>query len=71
VNNWRKWLNGLIGAAIGSGASAIANMVVDPTDFNLHSGLAKLGQVCLVSGLIGAALYLKQHPTPEAIEPPK
>jgi hypothetical protein len=65
LSNWKRWLNGLVGGFIGSGASAIANMVVDPNDFNFGAGMVKLGKVCLVSGIIGAALYLKQHPVPD------
>ena len=62
----QKWLNGLIGAIIGAGANAITLLIVDPYKFSpsVNGGWKSLGISTLVSGLVGAALYLKQHPTP-------
>lgn len=67
---WRTWLHGLIGAFIQSGATAVSVMVIDPAKFNLEEGLANIGKLMLVSGIIGAALYLKSSPVPpeESIE---
>jgi hypothetical protein len=69
---WRTWLHGLLGAFIQSGATAVSVMVIDPQKFNLGEGLANIGKLMLVSGLIGAALYLKSSPVPpeETIEAP-
>ena len=61
-----KWLKGLLSAIIGGAANAITVMVVDPTNFNLNEGLAKLGTVALVSAIVAAAMYLKQSPLPGA-----
>jgi len=61
---WRTWLHGLLGAFIQSGATAISVMAIDPSKFNLNEGLANLGKLALVSGIIGAALYLKSSPVP-------
>ena len=63
--NWRLWSRGLIAASINSIASSVVVIIVDPTTFNLFQGGAtKLGQVAVVSAILGAALYLKEHPDP-------
>lgn len=60
------WLQGLIGAVVSGSASAVILTIADPNDFNLlHGGWQKLLSVSAVFGLLGAALYLKQNPTPE------
>lgn len=65
--NWRLWSRGLFAAIINTIANGIVVIVVDPTTFNLFQGGAKkLGMVALVSALLGAALYLKEHPDPWA-----
>lgn len=61
---WKPWLHGLASAVIGGGANSISMMVIDPKDFNLHDGLGKVLSVWVVSGVINAALYLKQSPLP-------
>lgn len=61
---WRTWLHGLIGAFIQSGATAVSAMTIDPQKFNLNEGLSSLGKLVIVSGIIGAALYLKSSPVP-------
>ena len=61
---WQKWLKGLVSAVIGGAANAITVMIVDPTQFNLGDGAAKLGTVALVSAIVAAAMYLKQSPIP-------
>jgi hypothetical protein len=68
-NNIRLWIRGLIAAVIAGASNAVTVMVVDPLQFNLDGGLGKVGKVALVSALVGAALYLKQHPVPD--DPPK
>lgn len=63
---WKLWLRGLLAAFVSSAANSLAVWTIDPADFNLETGLVKIAKVALVSGLIGGALYLKQHPTPDA-----
>jgi hypothetical protein len=58
---------GLIAAAIAAIGNSITVVIVDPTTFNLfQGGAAKVGQVALVAALVGAGLYLKEHPDPWA-----
>jgi hypothetical protein len=61
----RKWGIGLIGAAISGAANGVTVMIVDPLRFNLFDGGARnLASVVIVSAMVGAALYLKQHTLP-------
>ncbi len=62
--NLKLWLKGLISAAISGASASIGAMVAAPQDFNLQGGLKRLLVVASVSGLIGAANYLKQSPLP-------
>lgn len=64
--NWRMWVRGLAAAVINAGASSVTVVIVDPHNFNLDAGLGKLLSVMAVSATVGAALYLKEHPLPEA-----
>lgn len=59
-----KWLKGLLSAIIGGAANSVTVMIVDPMAFNLETGLKKVGTVALVSGILSAAMYLKQSPMP-------
>lgn len=59
-----KWARGLVGAFIQGGATTITVMIVDPQTFNIETGLAAVGLVALVSGGLGAALFLSKHPLP-------
>lgn len=67
-----RWVNGVVGGFIGGGAAAVTSGPVvsmfAPDKFNtgsgLHALLGVMGAMFLVNGLIGAGLYLKQHPTP-------
>lgn len=61
----RVWLRGLIAAAVSAASNAVTVMIVEPQHFNMQDGLGKVGQVALVSAIVGAALYLKQHPVPD------
>lgn len=66
-NFWKpvgKWARGLVGAFIQGGATTITVMIVDPQTFNIETGLAKVGLVALVSGGLGAALFLSKNPLP-------
>jgi hypothetical protein len=58
------WLKGLIAAIISAAANTITASIVDPVNFPL-SDFKKIGTFALVSGLIGAAMYLKQSPIPK------
>jgi len=62
--DWKLWLKGLISAVIGAGANSVTLMIVDPTNFNLTTGLGKVGTVALVSAFVAAAMYLKASPLP-------
>lgn len=69
----RRWIRGVLGAAINSAANAITIVVVDPVDFNpFHpeAGWTRLLTVMAVSALFGAGLFLKQHPLPDEEEAP-
>lgn len=68
--NWQNWLKGLIAAAIGGAANAVTVMIVDPINFNLTTGLTKLGTVVLISMIVSAAMYLKQSPIPNGTPKP-
>lgn len=63
---WDTWAQGLMGAFIGGAANAVTVMVVDPVAFNLGDGWKKLATVTFLMALVSAALYLKQHPVPDA-----
>lgn len=63
--NWKLWSRGLFAAMLNTIANSIVVVIVDPVKFNLFQGGAtELGKVAIVSALMGAALYLKQHPDP-------
>lgn len=63
--NWKLWGRGLLAAIISAVGNSVAVVVVDPSTFNLfQGGAAKLGQVAVVFAIMGAAMYLKQHPDP-------
>jgi hypothetical protein len=66
MGNFKTWLNGLIGGFIGAVAAAVPVVIVDPLKFSptVAGGLKNLGAVVLWAGLVGAALFLKQSPTP-------
>jgi hypothetical protein len=61
-----QWLNGLVGAFIGAAANCVTLIIVDPEHFTPTTvgGWKKLGVAIVVSGGVGAALFLKTHPTP-------
>lgn len=66
MGNLKTWLRGLIGGFIGAASNSLTNLIVDPLHFNpmAGGGYKKLGTSVLVGGVVGAALYLKSHPTP-------
>lgn len=68
VTDWRTWLRGIIGGAIGGGANSITMMIVDHNQFNFEEGFPSLWKVALVSAVVGAALFLKQNTLPARLE---
>ena len=68
-----EWVRGLLAAFIGGGASAITSGVtvsmMDPKDYNLAEGAAKLyalmGVLFTVNGIMSAAMFLRQRPVPD------
>jgi hypothetical protein len=65
--NWKLWGRGLVAAFIAGAASGSMATVVDPTHFNLfHGGATAFAELFGGSGVIGALLYLKEHPDPWA-----
>jgi len=62
---WKKWIKGIVSAAIGGAANGVTVMVIEPTSFNFQEGLSNLGAVCVVSAIIAIAMYLKKSPLPE------
>jgi hypothetical protein len=58
-------LRGLVGAAINAGVLTVSSVVVDP---HTHYDWRKVAAQAGVSALVGAVLWLKQHPLPEAPE---
>lgn len=62
---WQHWTKGLVGAVVGGVTTALSMTVVDPTKFNFQEGLASLGKVAAVAGIMGGVAYLKQSPVPE------
>lgn len=72
MNNWELWAKGALAAVIAGAANGIitgfAAVGIDPTHFNLQSGLhstlAIAGVSSIMSAIIGLAAYLKQSPLP-------
>lgn len=62
----KTWINGVIGGAIGAAANSLTLIIVDPAKFSpsVVGGWKALGISILISGAVGAALFLKQNPTP-------
>jgi len=64
---WKEignWARGLIGAFIQGATLTITTMIVDPDTFNIDTGVRKVMIVALVSGIVGAALFLQKRPLP-------
>lgn len=68
------WIKGLVAAAISGGANGIvtgfAAIGIDPSHFNLATGLnhtLSIGGIsAAISAVLGVALYLRQSPLPSA-----
>lgn len=74
--NWTpvgRWVNGLVGGFIGGGSSAVVSSftasVLAPDQFNTGAQrdalLTLMGTTFVVSGIVSALLFLKQHPLPD------
>jgi len=62
---WDLWAQGLASAVITGATTGVTLVIADPNAFMIEpGGLKKLGIACLVQALLGAALYLRVHPTP-------
>lgn len=66
MGNLKTWLNGVIGAAVGAAANGITVVIIDPGTFSpaAAGGWKHLSIAVGVFALVGAALFLKTHPTP-------
>src|SRR5690349_7125765 len=68
--DFEDWALGLWSAVISGGASAVVSglglMVIDPADFNLHSGKlwSIAGQLFFFNGFLGAMNFLRNQPAP-------
>lgn len=58
------WIRGFISAVVSGIAVSIGAMVTSPAEFNFETGSRKLLTVAVVSGIVGAANYLRQSPIP-------
>lgn len=74
--NWApvaRWANGLIGGFIGGGSSAFVSSwtasMLAPDKFNTGEQrdalLTLMATTFIVSGIVSALLFLKQHPLPD------
>lgn len=63
--NWLVWFKGLLSAIISGCATGVSLVIVKPEVFNFsQGGLKNLITVMIVSGIIGAANYIKNSPLP-------
>jgi hypothetical protein len=58
----KKWLKGLVSAAIGGAANAVTAAIVAPDTFNLAEGGAKLAMMAATGSILSVAMYLKSSP---------
>ncbi len=75
---WSDWLQGVVGGFIGGGAAALTSAgtltALDPAYFASHPKgfvFQLMGTLFISNGVIGAMLYLKQHPLPAVRETTK
>jgi len=59
-----KWIRGLVGAFIQAAATSLTTTIVAPESFNFGDRIGNVGTIVLVSGAIGAALFLQRKPLP-------
>lgn len=71
VYSWAKFFHGLIAAAINATASSLVVAMVDPQDFNIWDGRAKLGAVAAASAFFGVITYLKNTQLPDFFYDPE
>lgn len=61
---WLMWLNGFVNAGIHGICVGFSTVVIDPAQFNIHSGIGNLITVCTLSGVFSAFSWLKDSPLP-------
>jgi hypothetical protein len=61
----RTWIRSIISVGVSAAASGVVVTVADPSTFNLHGGLAKLGTVCGLLALVHIAMFLQKSPMPD------
>jgi hypothetical protein len=59
-----KWLDGLIGGIIAASAQAVIGIVSIADLLQTRGGWIRFGIMVGIAGIVGAALFLRQHPTP-------
>ena len=64
MTNVKKWLCGVLSAAIGAAANTVSLMIIDPANFNIYGGLNQVFTVAGVSAILAVSMYLKQSPLP-------
>lgn len=60
---WKRWLLGLVGAVINGAATGGATIITALATGGTLTAIKweQLGLTCLIMGLLGAFLYLKEH----------
>ena len=59
-----NWMRGLIGAFIQAAATSITTTIVAPESFNFGDQINNTLTIVVVSGVVGAALFLQKKPLP-------
>lgn len=65
----KQWISAVCATAISGFASGVILIIADPATFNLQQGWHALWTTSLVFAMCQVALYLKQHPLPDAPAP--
>jgi hypothetical protein len=60
----RTWVHGLLATLLNGIATGSTLIIADPATFNLGAGWRRLAIVSGLTGLLGAANYLKRSPLP-------
>ena len=64
MNKIGNWIRGLIGAFIQAAATSITTTIVAPESFNFGDQISNTITIVIVSGVVGAALFLQKKPLP-------
>lgn len=73
IDDWGRWVHGLVGAGISGAASSLSSGVgatmLAPETFNMNEGFGKLIKMvaitATVSFIVSISKYLSQKPLPE------